>query len=81
MYASELGIDQFTGSNGWLENWQKRHNVRIVVLSGEAADVDPTVVSDWSERLKTSSRVCFERSSMLMKLASSIGLCLHDQWL
>ena len=25
----------------------------MVVLSGEAADVDPTVVSDWSERLKT----------------------------
>ena len=53
MYASELGIDQFSGSNGWLEKWQKRHNVRMVVLSGEAADVDPTVVSDWSERLKT----------------------------
>ena len=53
MYASELGIDQFAGSNGWLEKWQKRHNVRMVVLSGEAADVDPTVVSDWSERLKT----------------------------
>ena len=48
MYTSELGIDQFTGSNGSLEKWQKRHNVRMAVLSGEAADVDPTVVSDWS---------------------------------
>ena len=40
-------------SVGWLEKWQKHHNVRMVVLTGEAADVDPTVVSDWSERLKT----------------------------
>ena len=53
MYASELGIERFSGSNGWLEKWQKRHNVRMSVLSGEAADVDPTVVSDWGERLKT----------------------------
>ena len=45
MYASELGIDQLSGSNGWLEKWQKRHNVQMVVLSGEAADVDPTIVS------------------------------------
>ena len=37
MYASKLGIDQFSGSNGWLEKWQKRHNVRMVVLSGEVA--------------------------------------------
>ena len=31
MYASELGIDQFSGSNRWLEKWQKCHNVRMVV--------------------------------------------------
>ena len=43
MYASELG---FSGSNGWLEKWQKC-NVCTAVLSGEAADVDPTVVDDW----------------------------------
>ena len=40
MYASELGLDSFTGSNGWLEKWQKCHNVRMAVLSEEAADVD-----------------------------------------
>ena len=32
MYARELGHDSFTGSNGWLEKWQKRHNVRLAVL-------------------------------------------------
>ena len=53
MYTSKLGINQFSGSNGLLEEWQKCHNVRMVVLSGEAADVDSTVVSDWGERLNT----------------------------
>ena len=31
----------------------KNVNVRMSVLSGEAADVDPGVVADWGERLKT----------------------------
>ena len=53
MYAAELGHTSFTASNGWLEKWQKCHNVRIAVLSGEAADVDPSVVSDWSSRLQS----------------------------
>ena len=53
MYAAELGLESFAGSNGWLDKWQKRHCVRLAVLSGEAADVDLTVVSDWGERLKT----------------------------
>ena len=43
MFAMELGLDSFTGSNGWLEKWQ---NVSMAVLSGEAADIDSAVVSD-----------------------------------
>ena len=53
MYASELGLDNFTGSNGWLKKWQKRHNVCMAVLCGEAADVDLAAVSNWGARLKT----------------------------
>ena len=53
MYASELGHTEFCGSNGWLERWQKRHNVRLATLSGEAADVDPVVVDDWKKRLES----------------------------
>lgn len=53
MYAKELGYSSFSGSNGWLDRWQKRHNVRIAVLSGESADVDPAVVDDWSKRLRS----------------------------
>ena len=53
MYATEFGHSAFTASNGWLEKWQKRHNVRMAVLSGEAADVDASIVSDWSSRLQS----------------------------
>ena len=40
-------------SNGWLESFKARHNIRCAALSGEAADVDPTVVDDWEKRLET----------------------------
>ena len=52
LHAAELGHNNFTASNGWLKKWQKRYNVRMGVLSGEAADVDPSVISDWGVRLK-----------------------------
>ena len=46
MYAEELGHSNFCASNGWFEKWLKRHNIRLATLSGEAADVDSTVVDD-----------------------------------
>ena len=46
MYADQLGHFSFTTSNGWLEKWQKQHNVRMAVLSAEATDVALYVVSD-----------------------------------
>ena len=38
VYAAELGYESVSGSNGWFNLWQKkRHNVRMSILSGEAA--------------------------------------------
>ena len=51
LYAAELGHEGFSGSNGWLDRWQKRHNIRMSTLSGEAADVSEGVVEDWGRRL------------------------------
>ena len=56
MYAAELRHASFTASNGWLQKRQKRHNVRVAVLSGEAADVNPSVVSNWGSCLKSVCR-------------------------
>ncbi len=36
MLALEMGHDEFTASNGWLYSFQKRHNIKQSVLSGEA---------------------------------------------
>ena len=47
MLAVEMGHDEFTASNGWLHSFQKRHNIKQAVLSGEAADVQQTSVDDW----------------------------------
>ncbi|XP_013793905.1 tigger transposable element-derived protein 4-like, partial [Limulus polyphemus] len=52
-FASDLKIDTFHASNGWLESFLKRHNIVLGTTSGESGDVDRNVVSDWKEKLPT----------------------------
>ena len=47
----EMGHDDFTASNGWLESWQKRHNVKLAQLHGESGEVSEQTVADWTKRL------------------------------
>jgi hypothetical protein len=47
----EMGHDDFTASNGWLEAWQKRYGVKMAVLAGESADVPQEAVAEWAKRL------------------------------
>lgn len=49
--ATRLGISDFKGSNGWLESWKSRYNVKKVAISGESGDVSGATVSSWKERL------------------------------
>lgn len=35
MLAIKLGCDDFQASNGWLEAWRRRHDVKFAVLSGK----------------------------------------------
>ena len=49
-YSAELGHEGFSGSNGWLNRLQKRHNVRMSIISGEAGDVSESV---WGRRLQS----------------------------
>ena len=79
MYAAEIGLDGFTGSNGWLQKWQKCHNVHMSILSGEAANVNPDVESDWKAWLKTIVKDMHPRTLLMpMKLAFSLELCQLD---
>ena len=49
MLATEMGHDDFTASNGWLQSWSARHNVKFSNLAGESADVPED--ADWKRRL------------------------------
>ncbi|GBL72508.1 Tigger transposable element-derived protein 4 [Araneus ventricosus] len=39
-FVKALGYDEFRGSNGWLENFKRRHGIMSKVISGESKDVD-----------------------------------------
>ena len=49
--AKELNIDGFKASNGYIENWKKRFNIKFKVFSGEGGSVDNFVVDEWFLRL------------------------------
>ena len=47
----ELDHDDFSASNGWLESFLKRYNIRLSALSGESAEVPMDVIEEWTQRL------------------------------
>ena len=49
--AAQLGVPNFKGTNGWLEKWKRRYNVRKVAVSGESGEVSGVTVCAWKERL------------------------------
>ena len=49
--ATRFGISDFKGSNGWLESWKTRYNIKKVAISGESGDVSGATVKSWKERL------------------------------
>ena len=49
--SEELGDSEFTASNGWLDRFKKRFNIKSKVISGEAGGVREDTVTSWQERL------------------------------
>ena len=49
--ADALGIQNFVGSNGWLESFLSRHNIVFRTMTGEANSMDQTAVEDWKRKL------------------------------
>lgn len=47
--ANSLG--KFKGSNGWLDKWKKKFNVRQLWINGESGDVEGPTLDYWIERL------------------------------
>ena len=47
-----LGHSDFKASNGWLQRFKDRHNIKQLVVSGEAGDMAVETIEAWNERLK-----------------------------
>ena len=45
--AARLGRHQFKASNGWLESFNKRHNIKQFIISVEATDATEETVEGW----------------------------------
>ena len=52
-YAKQLKIDSFKASNGCLESFRRRHDIKCATICGESASVNPTTVSDWKDKHPT----------------------------
>ena len=49
--AEHLEVPNFKASNGWLDRWKRRYNVKKMKINGEAGDVSGETVDSWKERL------------------------------
>ncbi|KAG0426438.1 hypothetical protein HPB47_026453 [Ixodes persulcatus] len=49
--ASQLGIDDFKMSDGWLSHFKKRHGLVFKTISGESAAVNRDLCSNWQQGL------------------------------
>ena len=49
--AERLGFPNFKASNGWLDRWKKRYNVKKMKINAEAGDVSGETIDSWKERL------------------------------
>ena len=49
--AQRLGVSGFKASNGWVEKWKTRHNIKKMVVCGESGEVSGVTVQSWKERL------------------------------
>ena len=53
MKAKQLGIEGFSGSDGWLTRVKERNEIAARILSGESKSVNLTILNDWVKELPT----------------------------
>lgn len=48
-FAKELQIENFKGSDGWLDRWKTRHSVTFKTVAGEAKSCTSEMTASWDE--------------------------------
>lgn len=51
IFATKLGLQNFSASNGWLEGFKRRHGISFKKAAGESKSVDQGVCNQWTEDL------------------------------
>ena len=49
--AIKLKKEGFNASEGWLDKWKKRYNIKKKAIVGESGDVSSETITAWKERL------------------------------
>ena len=49
--AKRLELSNLKASNGWLEKWKARHNIKKMIISGESGEVSGKTVESWKNCL------------------------------
>ena len=75
--AAKNGITGFKRSNGWLEKWKNKYNVKELKVIGESGDVVGETIDSWKERLPEIVHGYSKKiSGISMKLVFSGRPCL-----
>lgn len=80
--ASEMGLETFTPSSGWLDRFKKRRGIVFKAVCGESASVDSTQTEEWLT--KTLPDILSEYGPNNIFNADETGLffrCLPDRTL
>ena len=88
LIAERLENSRFKASNGWLQSFKVRHNLKMLTVCGESASVPQGTVEAWHSRVKdlvigyvpkniwnTDETGCFFRALPDRTLAQSASQC------
>ena len=89
LIAERLENSQFKASNGWLQSFKARHNLKMLTVCGESTSVAQGTVEAWHSRVKdlvigyepkniwnTDETSCFFRALPDRTLAQSASQCI-----